>query len=62
MNKFWLFFGIFLTFTGVGTIFGILIIIYLIWKDLRKNNKNDSKNNNKFTANYYDEDTLNDMR
>lgn len=64
MNKFWLFFGIFLTFTGFGTIFGILIIVCLIWKEFKNNDKNKNylNKNSKFAGTYYNKNTLNDMK
>ena len=65
MNKFWLFFGIFLAFTGFGTIPGILLIVFFIWNDLKKTeikNQNNSEDEVEFTAKYYNEETLNDMK
>ena len=63
MNKFWLFLGIFLTFSFFGTIPGILLIIFFV-KSLKadiikQNNFNDEI---EFTAKYYNEDTLNEMK
>jgi hypothetical protein len=59
-----LFFGIFLAFTGFGTILGILLIVFFIWNDLKKDikNQNNSDNEVEFTAKYYNEETLNDMK
>jgi hypothetical protein len=64
MNKFWLFLGIFLTFTGFGTILGILLIVFFIWSDLKTDIKsqNISQNEIEFAKQYYDEETLNDMK
>ena len=64
MNKFWLFFGIFLTFTGFGTMLGILIIVILIWKEFKENDKNKNylNKNSKFPGTYYNKNTLNDMK
>jgi hypothetical protein len=64
LNKFWLFFGIFLSFTGFGTIPGILLIVFFIWSDLKTDikNQNSSQNEIESTAKYYNEDTLNDMK
>ena len=63
MNKFWLFLGIFLTFSFFGAIPGILLIIFFV-KSLKadiikQNNFNDEI---EFTAKYYNEDTLNEMK
>ena len=64
MNKFWLFFGIFLSFTGFGTVPGILLVIIWVWSDLKKESKNQNISDNEieFTAKYYNEDTLNEMK
>ena len=63
MNKFWFFLGIFLTFSFFGAIPGILLIIFFV-KSLKadiikQNNFNDEI---EFTAKYYNEDTLNEMK
>jgi hypothetical protein len=64
LNKFWLFFGIFLSFTGFGTIPGILLIVFFIWSDLKTDikNQNSSQNEIGLFKQHYDEETLNDMR
>ncbi len=36
MNKFWLFFGITLVCSGIGATFGIILIIFYLWKKYRK--------------------------
>ena len=63
MNKFWLFLGIFLTFSFFGAIPGILLIIFFVKSVkediIKENNFNDEI---EFTAKYYNEDTLNDMK
>jgi hypothetical protein len=62
LNKFWFFFGIFLVFSGFGTIFVILLIVFFIWNDLKADIKNQNNSEDEFTAKYYNEDTLNDMK
>ena len=64
MNKFWFFLGIFLVFTGFGTIFGVLLIVFFIWDDIKTDikNQNRSQNEIEFTSKYYNEDTLNEMK
>ena len=64
MNKFWLFLGIFLVFTGFGTMLGIMLIVFFIWDDLKRDikNQNNSEGDVELTAKYYNEDTLNDMK
>ena len=54
----------FLVFTGFGTIHGVLLLVFIIWNDLKTDikNQNNSVDDVKFTAKYYNEDTLNDMR
>ena len=64
LNKFWLFFGIFLSFTGFGTIPGILLVVIFVWSDLKKGSKNQNRIDDEiqFTSKYYNEDTLNEMK
>ena len=64
MNKFWLFLGIFLSFTGFATIPGILLVVIFVWSDLKKGNKNQNSSDDEiqFTSKYYNEDTLNEMK
>ena len=64
LNKFWLFLGIFLSFTGFATIPGILLIVFFIWNDLKAEikNQNNSEEEVEFIAKYYNEETLNDMK
>jgi len=64
VNKCWLFFGIFLSFTGFGTVPGILLVIIWVWSDLKKESKNQNISDNEiqFTSKYYNEDTLNEMK
>jgi len=59
-----LFFGIFLSFTGFGTVPGILLVILFVWSDLKKESKiqNISDDEIPFTSKYYNEDTLNEMK
>ena len=63
MNKVWLFVGIFLTFSFFGAIPGILLIIFFVKSVkadiIKENNFNDEL---EFTAKYYNEDTLNEMK
>ena len=63
MNKFWLFLGIFLTFSFFGAIPGILLIIFFVKSVktdmIKENNFNDEI---EFTPKYYNEDTLNGMK
>jgi len=64
VNKFWLFFGIFLSFTGFGIVPGILLIIIWVWNDLKTDikNQNDLDGEIQSDSKYYNEDTLNEMK
>jgi hypothetical protein len=56
--------GIFLSFTGFGTIPGILLVVIFVWSDLKKGSKNQNRIDDEiqFTSKYYNEDTLNEMK
>ena len=59
----WLFVGIFLTFSFFGAIPGILLIIFFV-KSVKEDivKENNCNTEIEFTAKYYNEDTLNDMK
>jgi len=60
-----LFFGIFLAFTGFGTIPGILLIVFFIWNDMKTEIKNQNSSEDVvwiIQPKYYNEETLNDMK
>ena len=67
MSRFWLYLGIILVCSGVGTGIGILLVIFYFWDDIKK-----SLNNFDFTRNnyseknsdpkYYNEDTVEEMK
>ena len=68
MNKFLLYIGIILIFSGIGTGVGIFLVIFYFWDDIKKsisnvdvtnrNNLSEKKSNSK----YYNEDTAEEMR
>lgn len=68
MNKFWLYLGIILACSGIGTGFGIFLIILYFWDDIKKTiqQNNEEKNQETFyektNAKFYDEDTVEEMR
>jgi hypothetical protein len=66
MSKFWLYFGIFLACTGVGTVPGILLIVFYFWEDLKKTlNKNcieQQSNTLPEDPQFYDDDTIERMK
>ena len=67
MSKFWLYLGIILACSGIGTGVGIFLIILYVWGDIRGAIDNNNVTNNnveeeQYDANYYSEDTAEEMR
>ena len=72
VSKFWLYLGIILACSGIGTGVGIFLIILYVWGDIRGAIDNNNVTNNNVTnndveeeqynANYYSEDTAEEMR
>ena len=67
MSKFWLYLGIILACSGIGTVVGIVLIILYVWGDIRGAIDNNNVTNNnveeeQYNANYYSEDTAEEMR
>ena len=67
MSKFWLYLGIILACSGIGTGVGIFLIILYVWSDIRGAFDNNNVTNNnveeeQYNANYYSEDTAEEMR
>jgi len=72
VSKFWLYLGIILACSGIGTGVGIFLIILYVWGDIREAIDNNNVTNNNVTnnnveeeqydANYYSEDTAEEMR
>ena len=67
ISKFWLYLGIILACSGIGTAVGIILIVIYVWSDIRGAvDKNNVLNNNvtqeKTDANYYSEDTAEEMK
>ena len=67
VSKFWLYLGIILACSGIGTGVGIFLIILYVWGDIRGaiDNNNVANNNveeEQYNANYYSEDTAEEMR
>jgi len=59
LSKFWLYLGIFLACSGIGTGFGIFLIIVYFWEDIKKSlNKKPDYENSK----YFDEKTAEELR
>ena len=65
-SKFWLYLGIVLACSGIGTGVGIFLIILYVWGDIRGAIENNNVTNNveeeNYNANYYSEDTAEEMR
>ena len=66
-SKFWLYLGIILACSGIGTGVGIFLIILYVWGDIREAIDNNNVTNNnveeeQYNANYYSEDTAEEMR
>ena len=67
MSKFWLYLGILLACSGIGTGIGILLIILYVWGDIRKaiDNNNVASNTveeENYNANYYNDETIDEMK
>ena len=66
MSIFWLYLGIVLVCSGIGTGFGIILIIFYFWDDIKKSiNSIGATNNNveeHYKQNYYSEDTAEEMK
>ena len=67
MSKFWLYLGIILACSGIGTVVGIVLIILYVWGDIRESidNSNVTENNieeENYNANDYSTDTKEEMR
>ena len=66
VSKFWLYLGIILACSGIGTGVGIFLIILYVWGDIRGAIDNNNVTNNnveeeQYNANYYSEDTAEEM-
>ena len=67
MSKFWLYLGIILACSGIGTVVGIVLIILYVWGDIRESIDNTGVTDNTveeehYTANDYSKETAEEMR
>ena len=67
MKKFWLYLGIILACSGIGTVAGIILIVLYIWGDIREAIDNTNATDNtvkeeKYNSNEYSKDTAEEMR
>ena len=67
MSKFWLYLGIILACSGIGTVVGIVLIVLYIWGDIRESIDNTNITDNtteekQYNANDYSKETAEEMR
>ena len=67
MSKFWLYLGILLACSGIGTGLGIFLIILYVWGDIREAIDNNNTQNNESEKesvhmDYYDDETLDELK
>ena len=67
MSKFWLYLGIILACSGIGTVVGIVLIVLYIWGDIRESIDNTRSTDNSveeenYSANDYSKETAEEMR
>ena len=67
MSKFWLYLGIILACSGIGTVVGIVLILLYIWGDIRESIDNTNETDNtaeeeQYNANDYSKETAEEMR
>ena len=67
MSRFWLYLGIILVCSGVGTGVGILLVIFYFWDDIKKSLNNFDLTGDNFSEKncdpkYYNEDTMEEMK
>ena len=67
MSKFWLYLGILLACSGIGTGLGIFLIILYVWGDIRGAIDNNNIQNNESEKesshmNYYNDETLDELK
>ena len=67
MSKFWLYLGIILACSGIGTVVGIVLIVLYIWGDIRESIDNTNVTDNtaeeeQYNANDYSKETAEEMR
>ncbi len=60
MKNFWLYFGIFFVCSGIGTVFGLVILMYFFWD--MKSTLNASEQSVLKNSKYFDEKTAEKMK
>ena len=66
-SKFWLYLGIILACSGIGTVAGIILIVLYIWGDVREaidktNPADNTVEEEKYNSNDYSKETAEEMR
>jgi len=67
MSKFWLYLGIILACSGIGTVAGIILIVLYIWGDIKESIDNTMVTGNiredeNYNANEYSKETAEEMK
>lgn len=67
MSRFWMFLGIFLVCSGIGTAFGIILLVLYFWNDLKQSIQGciptqEFQQHNPDDPQYYDDDTIERMK
>ena len=67
MSKFWLYLGIVLACSGIGTVVGIVLIILYVWGDIRESIDNTGATDNAvegehYNVNDYSKETTEEMK
>jgi hypothetical protein len=67
MSKFWLYLGIILACSGIGTVVGIILIILYVWGDIRESIDNTCATDNTveeehYNTNEYSKETAEEMK
>ena len=67
MSKFWLYLGIVLACSGIGTVVGIVLIILYVWGDIRESIDNTGATNDNveeedYNVNDYSKETTEEMK
>ena len=67
MKTFWLYLGIILACSGIGTVAGIILIVLYIWGDIREaidktNPADNTVEEENYNANDYSKETAEEMR
>ena len=65
MSKFWLYLGILLACSGIGTGLGIFLIVLYVWADIKESINNNAVNNmdeENYNPNFYSKETAEEMK